>query len=207
MGTGQVLEDGGVVLTREQVDLLIEALLSNGQLRKGRRAWLVNMLGRKPDGSSAKPEAQQATRQTHDSTDTKQGQTAAHHSSSRSPDDEKKPAQVESCNTSVTLAGQGGEEKGAFSPGGKADTLLQCFTDELLAGERNEKERQRRREREQSILRSVGLVGCGEIAVSYVACLTACGGQVTHVYDAGTAYVSSIRQHTSAYVSIRQRIQ
>jgi hypothetical protein len=82
--------------------------------------------------------------------------------------------------------------------------LLQCPTDELLAGERNEKERQRRKEREQLILRSVGLVGCGEIAVSYVACLTACGGQVTHVYDAGTAYVSSIRQHTSAYVSIRQ---
>ena len=40
--------DRGTVLTGEQVDMLVETLLSNSQARKGRRAWLIKMLGRSP---------------------------------------------------------------------------------------------------------------------------------------------------------------
>ena len=41
--------------------------------------------------------------------------------------------------------------------------------------------------RVQRVLRHVGLVGCGEIANSYVPCLMACGGRVTHLYDSDLA--------------------
>jgi predicted dehydrogenase len=37
--------------------------------------------------------------------------------------------------------------------------------------------------REKQLLKSVGLVGCGEIAASYLPCLRACGGQVARVFD------------------------
>lgn len=43
---GSVEDDGKVTLTREQVDMLVEALSAQKQMRKGRRMWLVNMLGR-----------------------------------------------------------------------------------------------------------------------------------------------------------------
>ena len=44
------LDPGGVILSGAQVDMLVQALLSDSQPRKGRRAWLVKMLGRSPDG-------------------------------------------------------------------------------------------------------------------------------------------------------------
>lgn len=51
-------EGEGIFLTCKQVDMLVEALLSSNQLRKGRRAWLVKMLGRCPEDSVKKPIAQ-----------------------------------------------------------------------------------------------------------------------------------------------------
>jgi hypothetical protein len=47
---GGALDPGGVHLSGAQVDLLVQALLSDSQPRKGRRAFLVKMLGRSPDG-------------------------------------------------------------------------------------------------------------------------------------------------------------
>jgi predicted dehydrogenase len=48
------------------------------------------------------------------------------------------------------------------------------------------------RAREKQLLKSVGLVGCGEIAVSYLPCLRACGGQVARVFDPDLARAAAI---------------
>ena len=179
LATAHGCSDGSVVLTSEQIDMLVEALLSSNQPRKGRRLWLVKMLGRAPCG-------QEAARAT---------PTAA------------RPVQAVGSAYSQTDTGP--------DPG--TDVAAGDEQVEVDAGEgKSEAEEQRRRE--QSLLRRIGLVGCGEIgtssqhqpregglsmissyvdgadatAGSYLACLRACGGRVTHVHDADASRAAAL---------------
>ena len=60
------------------------------------------------------------------------------------------------------------------------------------ADEEAERRRQFVRAREKQLLASVGVVGCGEIAESYLPCLAACGGQVARVFDPDEARAAAI---------------
>ena len=124
LATAHGCSDGSVVLTSEQIDLLVEALLSANQPRKGRRLWLVKMLGRAPCG-------QEAARATPTAARPAQAAGSAYSQINTSPDP----------GTDVAAGDEQAEVDGGES--------------------KSEAEEQRRRE--QSLLRRIGLVGCGEI--------------------------------------------
>jgi hypothetical protein len=117
-----VQQQGGVHLTEEEVNMLVQALSSKDQLPKGRRKWFITRMLRRPDVQVAKPAVNSGPETSAAATDAEEG-----------------------CANDICAAAR----VRIFAENMDAEGVTHC-----------------------TLLQRVGIVGCGEIAESYAACLT-----------------------------------